>query len=241
MKKLLKLVKNYKQLIFLDLEGTQFSHELIAIGAVKVNIRKDGTIKKIHQGFKQYVLAKNNVGRFVENLTGINNALLAEKGMPFDQALIAFKKYVGSNYSKTRYITFGSHDMRILNQSLRYTPEADHTYVKTITKKNIDLSALINEYVKDGKNNTYSLVNFCKLFSIEPIEPAHDPLNDALMLAHLYDQLFKQKILIYEKYAEVLFNTTSVARPIKKLLNKIKEGQKVGLEDLNTFIHEEID
>ena len=37
-----KLIKNKKTLVFLDLEGTQFSHEIIAIGAVKCKIDEKG-------------------------------------------------------------------------------------------------------------------------------------------------------------------------------------------------------
>ena len=44
------IVQGHSQLAFLDLEGTQFTHEMIAIGIVKVDIRKDGTIKKIGGG-----------------------------------------------------------------------------------------------------------------------------------------------------------------------------------------------
>ena len=57
------IVQGHSQLAFLDLEGTQFTHEMIAIGIVKVDIRKDGTIKKIHKGYHSYVYAKNKIGK----------------------------------------------------------------------------------------------------------------------------------------------------------------------------------
>ena len=77
MKKLAKATRGRKHLIFLELEGTQFSHELIAIGAIKATIKTDGTIKKLYPGFKHYVLASQNVGNYVEKLTGITDDLLA--------------------------------------------------------------------------------------------------------------------------------------------------------------------
>ena len=46
MQALEKILKGRKSLCFIDLEGTQFSHEMIAIGAVKVDVRRDGSIKK---------------------------------------------------------------------------------------------------------------------------------------------------------------------------------------------------
>ena len=44
-----KLIKNKKTLVFLDLEGTQFSHEIIAIGAVKCKIEEYGKIQRGNQ------------------------------------------------------------------------------------------------------------------------------------------------------------------------------------------------
>ena len=44
MKALQKLTKGKKYGIFLDFEGTQFSHEIIAIGAVKCKLTPNGHI-----------------------------------------------------------------------------------------------------------------------------------------------------------------------------------------------------
>lgn len=240
MKKLRKLVRDTKQVVFLDLEGTQFSHELIALGAVKVTLKKDGTFKKVYPGFKIYVLAKNNIGHVVMDLTGITSDLLAKEGCSFPEALVLFRKYVGANFSKSKFITFGNHDLRILRQSLLLNPEANHGYIKTIGQNYIDLSALVNEYVKDDNNNTFSLTNLCKIFSISPIEPSHDPLNDALMLAALYKELLIQDDLLVKYYQKTLLKMNSVPRPIKKLINKLQKDGQVNLEDFNLYVKEEI-
>ena len=65
MEKVRRLLRGYRHICFLDFEGTQFSHEMIALGAVKVSIRKDGTIRKIHRGIYTLVKAKNKVGSVV--------------------------------------------------------------------------------------------------------------------------------------------------------------------------------
>lgn len=233
-------MRGVKQVVFLDLEGTQFSHEMIAIGAVKVTLKADGSFKKIFPGFKHYVLAQNSIGRVVENLTGITPDLLAREGVSFTEVLPLLKKYVGNNFAKTKYVTFGNHDLRILKQSQNYNPDADHNIVGVLLKNNLDLSVIINEFIKDDKNNTLSLVNLCKVFNIPPVEPAHDPLNDALMLAYLYRELLVQTDLLKERYAQVLLNLNSVPRPIKKLLNKIKSGESVNYDDLYHYLQDEI-
>lgn len=239
MKKLIKQTSGAKQLIFLDFEGTQFSHELIAIGAYKVFINRDGSIKKIFPGFKLYVRAKKAIGRYVVDLTKITEDFLAAEGIPFDLALREFKKYVGKGITKTKFVTFGAHDMRILRQSANYTPEADHAFIKLIHNQHIDLANVISEYIKDGKN-TLSLAKFCELFGVEPIEPLHDPQNDALMLAKLYEQVLKQTDLVAARYQEVLFDYTNLPRPLAKAFKKLKKDQVVTYADLLRFIREEL-
>lgn len=58
MQKLMKRIEDAKYLVFLDLEGTQESHEMIAIGAVIYSL-KDKTLGKRAKPFKYYVKSKN--------------------------------------------------------------------------------------------------------------------------------------------------------------------------------------
>ena len=73
MKKFERLLKGHKSLVFLDFEGTQFSHEMIAIGAMHVSIDRNGYIKKHKKPFRIYVKAHNRVGKIVTDLTGITD------------------------------------------------------------------------------------------------------------------------------------------------------------------------
>ena len=81
MKKFERLLKGHKSLVFLDFEGTQFSHEMIAIGAVHVVIDRNGYIKRSKKPFKVYVKAHNRVGKIVTDLTGITDEMLKQKGV----------------------------------------------------------------------------------------------------------------------------------------------------------------
>ena len=134
-KKLVKGLKGHKTLVFLDFEGTQFSHEMIALGAIAVTIDpKTGRIKKRKEPIRIYVLAKNKIGGYVSNLTGITEETLRKEGVTFDTAMKALKKYVGLYFKKATFITFGNHDLRILNQSIAYNiyyPK-DVTYSKEL-------------------------------------------------------------------------------------------------------------
>ena len=86
MKKLLNALKGRKHICFLDFEGTQYSHEMIALGAVLATLTRKGEIKRLKKGFKVYVIAKNKIGTFVENLTGITQSTLDREGVSFTQA-----------------------------------------------------------------------------------------------------------------------------------------------------------
>ena len=81
MKKFERLLKGHKSLVFLDFEGTQFSHEMIAIGAVHAVIDRHGYIKKSKKPFRIYVKAHNRVGKIVTDLTGITEDMLKQKGV----------------------------------------------------------------------------------------------------------------------------------------------------------------
>ena len=95
MKKLLNALKGRKHICFLDFEGTQYSHEMIAFGAVFVSLNKDGTVKNCKKPIRFLVQSKNKVGKFVENLTGITDYDVKQRGIPFAQAIKEIKKYNG--------------------------------------------------------------------------------------------------------------------------------------------------
>ena len=151
-KNLLRGLKSHKTLVFLDFEGTQFSHEMIAIGGLCVNINpRNGRIVKRKQPFKIYVKAHNKIGGYVSDLTGITENTLKEKGVHFDTAMKALKKYVGLNFKKATFVTFGNHDIRILNQSIAYNILYPKDITSQIQKNYFDFANFIGEFIRDEK------------------------------------------------------------------------------------------
>ena len=161
MKKLLKLLKGHKHICFLDFEGTQFSHEMIAIGAVMTTLGKDGKIKASKKPFKCYVRSHNKIGSYVTQLTGITENKLKAEGITFYSAMEALKKYCGIAFKKCSFLTFGNHDMRILSQSISYNFDFPKETVNQIQKNYLDFSAFISEFVKDDKGISLSLFHYC--------------------------------------------------------------------------------
>lgn len=238
MKELKNAIRGRKHLVFLDLEGTQFSHEMIAIGAVRVLLAKDGALKKIFPGFKRFVLAKNHIGKVVVQLTGITDQMLKSEGVTYRKAMEELKKYVGRSFSKSLFVTFGNHDLRIISQSVSYNLDANKEDAKFIKSNYLDLAAFISQYIKDEKGNSLSLDNSLKIFGIEFDGTKHDPLDDARNLAILYGAIHKNPELMAREYKKVLCKNSNLPAPLPKLINQLAKGESVTPDDLDKMIRD---
>ena len=238
MKKLVKCLKGHKVLVFLDFEGTQFSHEMIAIGAIAVTIDpKTGRIKKRKNPYRIYVKAKNKIGNYVVDLTGITENMLKEKGVSFDTAMKSLKKYVGLYFKKATFITFGNHDIRILNQSIAYNIIYPKDICSQIQKNYFDFSAFISDFIRDEKGNPLSLVHYCELFKVPEAGKAHDPEVDAVNLANLYDSFIAKTSLVAEEYKKHLKNHSShYPEPIAEAISKLASGKDVTAKEFDEAI-----
>ena len=240
MKQLDKHLNNVKTLCFLDLEGTQFSHEMIAIGAVKVSIRKDRTVKKIHCGIYTLVKAKNRVGKVVTDLTGITDAQLKKDGVPFRVALEQLKKYMGRDFTKSKYVTFGSHDLRIISQSLAYNLDVKKEDVQILIKHHFDLAEFISTFVKDENNNTLSLANCLKVFGVEFKGTQHYALADALNLIYLYDAMLKNHEVMKNEYMKVLAKARHLPEPVQNILTDLVNKKTVSYNEFEHYVEESL-
>lgn len=240
MEKVRRLLRGYRHICFLDFEGTQFSHEMIAFGAVFSTLNKDGSISKSKKPIREYVKSKNTIGKFVENLTGITKKDLDRYGIDFASAVKEIKKYCGMNFKKTIFMTFGNHDIRILNQSSSYNLNSPKEIVDVIKKNYVDFQAVISEFVKDDNGNPLSLSHYLELFGIEFDGKAHDPLYDALNLGKLYDVFLKKNDIVLEQYLKVLKRSNFGPQPVSKAVHKLANGESVSSEEFIELIKEYI-
>ncbi len=241
MKKVLKKLKNHRYICFLDFEGTQFSHEMIAYGAVLATIDKQGRIIKKKAPIKRYVKAKNPIGRYVENLTGITRLDLDRFGLSFANAMKDLKRYCGMAFRSCSFMTFGNHDFRIINQSISYNLDSPKPIYEVIRNNYVDFQAIITEFIKDEKNNVLSLTHNLEVFNLKFEGDAHDPQNDAINLARLYDAFMREDETVLKEFKKTLsrssFNPSLIDKTIKKLLS----GETVTPEDLESYIKEYIE
>ena len=236
MKKFERLLKGHKSLVFLDFEGTQFSHEMIAIGATHVIIDRNGFIKKHKKPFRVYVKAHNRVGKIVTDLTGITDEMLKKDGVSFFTAMSELKKYCGLSFKKSSFITFGNHDMKILSSSISYSFDFPKEIVQCIQQNYIDFSAFIGEFMRDDKGNPLSLIKYFDAFGVPQAGPAHDPAVDAENLAWLYDATMRKSAILIDEYKKVLKSFNHFPSPVSNVIKKLANDENVTYEEFEKEI-----
>ena len=241
MKKIEKLLKGRKYIAFVDFEGTQFSHEMIAIGAVLCTLDKNNYIKATKDPFKVYVKSKNKIGKVVTDLTHITEEMLKNEGVSFNDAMLAFKKYLGTKFKKCLFVTYGNHDMRILNQSIAYNFQYPKEVCEQFHKNYADFASFISEFLRDDNGNPLSLVHSCELFNVELMEPAHDPRSDAINLSRLYNAVLRNKEVVADQYRKALLKINHFPDPVRRAITKLSNGETVSSEEFESFIKEYID
>lgn len=224
----------------MDLEGTQISHETIEIGAWKVYLKDDLTIKKISKPFKSYVKAKHPIGSIVTEMTGITEEKLKEEGVDFRLAQQGFRKYIGGDWLKAMFTSYGNQDIVMLKSSVDNNPDAYIEDFKFISHRYFDFASFLSCYVKDDKGNVLSLAHACELFSVQLYGKNHDALSDARNLVSLYSSFLDQKALILDRYMKILSYGSSMSPSLRRAALALSKGEDVSAEDFRAWVKEEL-
>jgi len=238
MKEMNSLLNDFKDIVFIDFEGSEFSQEIIAIGAIRCELDSKGMIKKEYKPFSAYIKIKDKVGQFIEKLTGINDELLNKKGIPFSLALDKLENYVSIN--STKFIHYGSFDMHMLHNSLKTSAIAYNEFAARIMKNSIDYERFLKRFVRSNKNSTLSLVDALKVFECNVISEIHNPVNDSINLMSLYNAVLTKKNILKREYIKTLKMVTSTPSPYKKIINLLEKNKSVTYDDYIRFIEEDL-
>src|SRR5574344_704378 len=240
MKALEKIIKDRRALVFLDLEGTQLSHEMIEIGAYTATLNDDFTIKKVVAPFQMYVKAHHPIGGVVIKMTGITQKTLDEKGEPFPFVLSQFKRYVGKYWGHCMFVTFGNHDLRIVNQSVLNNFDSDPEIAHVINKNDFDYSLFLQQYIQDPNSNPLSLTNYLKVFEVPFEGRAHDALADAYNLLDLYKAFLARPDKVAKEYKKTLSHVHHMASPVNKVITELNAGKTVTPQDWEKAIEDSL-
>ena len=238
MKDLEKALRGNKCLLFVDLEGTQTTHEMIEIGAYKVILRDDLTVKKIFKPYHAYVLAKHRVGPIVTKLTGITDLKLKKDGIPFRSVQQQLKKYLGKDYNRCLLVSYGSQDAHIILSSAENNMDASTDEARFLSRHFFDLAEFIARYVRDDNGNLYSLTNALKIYGVSFEGTAHSALADAYNLLLLYKAFVEHPEITAGEYKKLLAHYSHGPLPVLRMVQAINRGETVSPQDWDRLIFE---
>lgn len=199
---------------YLDFEATRFSNRIISIGCVAGNGATFDTLVK--------PVNKEKVDKFITELTGITNDMLAEApnaDEAFNQ-LFDFIKLNSNDEKPPRYYVYGSSDVEFLEHTIKYMTDVRACICAQAIKGNlIDYASNVKVFFK-SKNNFALRKIYMVIQSLQELEQNHNALEDALMLQtvveHLYDKCKPEDKNIILSIASQSKGETSARGSVKK-------------------------
>ena len=159
----------------------QIRGEIIQIGAVRVT--ED---QQVAGEFQILIKPKyyRHLNRRVSKLTGIKETQLREEGVPFPEAIEAFRNWCGDDII---FLTWGFDDIGILRENLMlFNLNTD------FTERWYNAQMIFNAQT-DGSTAQKALKTAMEIFGIEATRPAHDALGDAYHTALICARLDLRK------------------------------------------------
>ena len=229
-----------RELVFLDLEGTQLSHETIAIGACKYFCGPDLLPlpgKKI-QVFKRLIKPQSPVGGVVTILTGITDDRLKTEGITFHKALVELMTFTKCTGKKV-YITFGNQDLNMLYQSkVRANDQLCQDFYDHIKRNWFDMQAFVSRFVHDERHMTFSQPKLLEIYEAKNLQHAHDPLYDAENLMNLFIQVIKRPDITLREFKKNLLTSKDFFIISKPFIDDLCNGIDVSSVDFNKAIED---
>lgn len=229
-----------RELVFLDLEGTQLSHETIAIGACKYFCGPDLlplSGKKI-QVFKRLIKPQSPVGGVVTILTGITDDRLKTEGITFHKALVELMTFTKCTGKKV-YITFGNQDLNMLYQSkVRANDQLCQDFYDHIKRNWFDMQAFVSRFVHDERHMTFSQPKLLEIYEAKNLQHAHDPLYDAENLMNLFIQVIKRPDITLREFKKNLLTSKDFFIISKPFIDDLCNGKDVSAIDFNKAIED---
>ena len=159
----------------------QIRGEIIQIGAVRIT--ED---QQVGDEFQILIKPKyyRHLNRRVSKLTGIKETQLREEGVPFPEAIEAFRSWCGEDII---FLTWGFDDIGILRENLQLF-QLDTAF----TDRWYNAQMIFNAQT-DGSTAQKALKTAMEIFEIEATRPAHDALGDAYHTALICARLDLRK------------------------------------------------
>ena len=230
-----------RELVFMDLEGAQLSHETIAIGACAYMCDQHLLPLKGHpvKFFKRYIKTDTRVGQVVTILTGITEQTLATEGISFDKAVAELIEVTKVPGGKRRYITFGNQDIAMLRVSALKDPTGKAmNFYNHIRKNWFDLQEFISRFVYDGKHITYSQPKLLEIFQAGDLKHAHDPLYDAENLMNLFKAVSTRSDILSSWFLRNVSTSKKTGAIIEPLIRRLERGETIDSKAFRAYLED---
>lgn len=167
--------------IFLDLEATQYSKEIISIGAISDK----------GETFYSLVRCNTKVTKLITNLTGISNNDLKNQSK-FYKVFDSFWKWCcGQKKNKQEdimFIVYGNFDGELIKAEYLRRPDDKRLFY--MMNNIVDYQYYLMMHLYGSISTSLSLLNASKLLTKnDSLEQDHNALNDAILLKLLYDSV----------------------------------------------------
>ena len=151
--------------------------EIIQIGAVRVTDRQI-----VGDEFQALIRPKyyRKLNKKVSSLTGIKDSMLAERGIPFPEAMERFRDWCGDDCV---FLTWGFDDIAILKENMALH-QLDSSWIDRWYN-----AQMIFNLQTDGATAQKALKTAMQMAGVEASRPAHDALGDAYHTAILCTRL----------------------------------------------------
>lgn len=224
--------------VFIDFEASQYTQEIISIGAV------------MDTGEEFYSLIKINhdIGFFVSNLTNIKKENL-ENAPKADKVFDYFYNWLVLNNKdgdRIQFICYGNSDLTFANNTLKTIKNSffAQSALSLIINNIVDYAEYIKAYF--GLSKHVSLIKVAQYYSNEQLTQDHNALNDAKLLKFVYENIQKgeklvenpfreyaQKIEVYENenLIETFYGMAEAIKWLKTIIQMPKGTQRKRIEN----------
>ncbi len=182
--------------IFIDFEATQYTQEIISIGATA----------KSGEEFYSLVKPKHKIGNFVSGLTGIKEEDL-ENAPTADIVFSNFFSWlqeINKDNKKIKFICYGNCDLLFASNTLKNLDNSmtAQMALSLIISNIVDYADYVKSYF--GLSKYVSLLKVAQYYSGEDLNQDHNALNDAKLLRFIYEKIQNGVQLVDNPFEEYM-------------------------------------
>ena len=163
--------------------------------------------------------------------------MLKNEWIEYSIAIEKIKKYIGRHPENFVYIAYGNYDKTLLLKTDYLNGQNNKEFLDILCKNYLDYSRFLQRFVKNGANNTFSLIEAINVLGGTPLKNIHDPLCDSRNLIILYDSFLQNKSIAKEAYMKNLSNC-NLPYPVSHLINQLNKGESVTPAEYKELVDE---